>query len=75
MVKFFCCEESNKKEHAKDAGKFLAGAISGFSFFLLSSHPEKSPIRKLPERKFKKVSYFPNIKIQKITGITIFITG
>lgn len=57
-----------KKEHAKDAGKFLAGAISGFSFFLLSSHPEKSPIRKLPERKFKKVSYFPNIKIQKDNG-------
>ncbi len=54
-----------KKEHARDAGKFLAGAISGFSFFAVSSH-RKSPIYKmLPNRKIKNISYFPNIKIQK----------
>ena len=57
-----------KKEHARGVGKFLAGVVSGFSFFLLVSHPGKSPIRKLPEKKLRNVSYFPNIKIQKDSG-------
>lgn len=51
-----------RKEHAKDAGKLLAGIISGFSFFVLTSHPGKSPVRKLPEKRVKNISYFPNIK-------------
>lgn len=62
MVKFVRMKRVLKKEHAKDAGKLLAGIISGFSFFLLTSHPEKSPVRKLPEKRIKNVSYFPNVK-------------
>ncbi len=57
-----------RKDHTRDVGKFLAGVISGFSFFVLASHPEKSPIRKLPEKRVRNVSYFPNIKIQKGKG-------
>lgn len=54
-----------KKEQAIDAGKFLAGVFAGFSFFFLSSHPARSPVRKLPEKKVRNISYFPNIKVHK----------
>src|SRR4030042_2205211 len=57
-----------KREHVNEAGKFLAGLIAGFSFFLLSSHPKRSPIKRLPEKKLKNISYFPNIKLHKEDG-------
>ena len=48
--------------------KILAGLIAGFSFFTVSSH-QKSPVyEKLPEKKLKNISYFPNVKIQKKDG-------
>lgn len=61
-------KEPKQEIKIEDLTKILAGLIAGFSFFLLSSHPEKSPIRKLPERRLKNVSYFPNVKIQKNNG-------
>ncbi len=56
-----------KETNIEDFAKLFAGLIAGFSFFIVSSY-QKSPVKKLPERKIKNVSYFPNIKIQKKDG-------
>ena len=58
-------KESDRKIKIKNIVKLFAGLIAGFSFFTVSSN-QKSPVyKKLPEKKLKNISYFPNIKIQK----------
>lgn len=44
-----------------DTGKLLAGVSIGFSLFWLTSHPQSRFKKKLPERKYKKISLLPNI--------------
>ncbi len=61
-------KEPKRETKIEDLAKILAGLIAGFSFFTVSSH-QKSPIyKKLPAKKLKNISYFPNIKIQKGKG-------
>jgi len=58
-------EKAVNKEHAQDAGKVLAGGLLGFLFFMAGSYPKSSVYKKLPEKKIKSVSLFPNVKVYK----------
>ena len=61
-------KEPKREIKIEDLAKILAGLIAGFSFFTASSHQESPVYKKLPERKLRNVSYFPNIRIQKDSG-------
>lgn len=52
---------SMRQKHFVDTGKLLVGASIGFSLFWLTSHPKSRFKKKLPERKYKKFSFLPNI--------------
>ncbi len=54
-----------KKEFTKEMGKFVAGGLTGFSLFTISSH-NKSPVKKrIPEKRIKNISYLPSVKVYK----------
>ncbi len=61
-------KESSRGIRTAELIEILVGFIAGFSFFTVTSH-QKSPIyKKLPEKKLKNISYFPNIKVKKEKG-------
>ncbi len=54
-----------KVSNKKGIAETLIGLVLGFSFFWLTSHPEKSPVRrKIPAKRYKNLHYLPEIKIE-----------
>jgi len=50
----------------KGLAEVALGGLLGFSLFWLTSHPQKSPVRrKLPARKYRSIHYLPEIRIER----------
>ena|SRR3990167_349819 len=58
-------DKKNKLGFRKDLVKLFLGGLLGYSFFWLTSHPTKSPVRKkLPSKKIKNIHILPEIHIE-----------